>query len=69
MAETENHTLALLREIRGAIDDLDQKLTRDIDDLRTRVDGNTLILNMVAGVVQDHDTRIERLEETCLTDS
>ncbi len=73
MAETENHTLALLREIRGAIAGLERKIDTDIasvradiEDLRTRIDGHTVILNMVAG---NHETRIQRLEDICPTDA
>jgi hypothetical protein len=41
MAEPENHTLHLLREIRGAIGALDgkvSKIDRDQEELRKRVD-------------------------------
>ncbi|WP_201155037.1 hypothetical protein [Rhodothalassium salexigens] len=39
-------------------------LRDDVADLRLRVDGNTLLLNMVAGVAADHEARIEALETT-----
>ncbi len=42
MAESENHTSHLLREIRGAIGALDRKVSkidRDQEELRKRVDG------------------------------
>ena len=56
MAEdTENHTLRLLQELRTEIHEMR-------DDLTNRIDGNTLILNMVAGIVHDHEKRIDTLE-------
>jgi phage terminase Nu1 subunit (DNA packaging protein) len=38
MAEPDNHTLRLLREIRGAVQSLDQKVDRQFSDLTERVD-------------------------------
>lgn len=51
----ENHTLRLLQEMR-------EEFRKDMADLRTRIDGNTLILNMLAGHLHDHEMRLERLE-------
>jgi len=65
--EAENHTLAILREIRADIADIKGDIAEmkgDIVDLRTRVDGDTIILNIVAGYVRDHDARIEALKNT-----
>lgn len=31
-------------------------------DLTNRIDGNTILLNMVAGLVHDHEERITKLE-------
>ena len=63
--EPENQTLAVLREMRGAMVRIEAKvdgLAEDLDDLRTRVDGNTLVLNMAMGVLHAHDERLEALE-------
>ena len=58
--EPENLTIRLLQEIRSAM----QAIRSDIHELRgevkgltQRVDGNTLILNLVAGIVHDHEYR------------
>ncbi len=71
--EPENLTLRILQELRGDMqalrrgqDDIRsdiQELRDEVKDLTQRVDGNTLILNLVAGVVHDHEQRIERLEQ------
>lgn len=63
--EPENLTLRVLqemrdemREMRKAQDDTNEKIT----DLVQRVDGNTLVFNLVAGVVHDHEERLTKLE-------
>ena len=67
--EAENLTLRVLQELRekmrarldkvdGNISDLGERFT----DLTQRVDGNTLTFNLVAGIVYDHEQRIEKLE-------
>ena len=64
--EPESLTLRLLQEMRGdmqAIRSDIQELRSEVKDLTQRVDGNTLILNLVAGVVHDHEHRIECLEQ------
>lgn len=33
-----------------------------LKDLRNRIDGNTVMLSMLAGMVHDHEQRIEKLE-------
>lgn len=63
--EPESLTIRLLQEIRGDIAAVRSEigeLRDEVKDLTQRVDGNTLILNLVAGVVHDHEQRIERLE-------
>lgn len=60
--EPDNLVLELLRQIRD-----DQRAMREeMDDMRldltTRIDGNTLILNFLAGLVSDHEDRITALE-------
>ena len=54
--DPENHMLRLLREIR-------EEQRRNHEDLKTRIDGNTLILNFIAGVVSEHEKRLAALEE------
>ncbi len=61
----ENLTLHILqelrdnvREIRKAQDNTDHKLS----DLVQRVDGNTIVFNLVAGVTHDHEGRLKGLE-------
>ena len=60
--EPDNLVLEMLRQIRD-----DQKAMREeMDEMRldltTRIDGNTLILNFLAGLVSDHEDRITALE-------
>lgn len=61
--EPESLTLGLLQEMRGdmqAIRSDIHELRSEVKDLTQRVDGNTLILNLVAGVVHDHEQRLEQ---------
>ena len=60
--EPENLTLRLLQEIREEMREMRSDLSGQIKDLTQRVDGNTLTLNLIAGVVHDHEQRIETLE-------
>jgi signal transduction protein with GAF and PtsI domain len=63
MAEDlENHTLRLLQEMRAEMHEIRSEVKEMRDDLTIRLDGNTLILNMVAGLVNDHEQRIDVLE-------
>ena len=57
--DPENLTIRLLQEIRADIG----QLRDEVKDLTQRVDGNTLILNLVAGVVHDHEQRIVGFEQ------
>lgn len=64
--EPENLTIRLLQEIRSDIQALHRgqdELRSEVKDLTQRVDGNTLILNLAAGVVHDHEHRIGKLEQ------
>ena len=64
--EPENLTIRLLQEIRAEQQAMRGELGQlrdEVKDLTQRVDGNTLILNLVAGVVHDHEQRIVRLEQ------
>lgn len=62
--EPENHTVRLLQELRtemrGRFDGIDESFA----DLTRRVDGNTLLLNVMAGVLHDHEQRLSKLEGT-----
>lgn len=60
--EPENLTLRLLQEMREEMREMRSDLSEQITDLAQRVDGNTLILNLIAGVVHDHEARIDQLE-------
>ena len=66
MAEdVDSLTIRLLQEMRGDIQALQsgQRRMEDmITDLVQRIDGNTLVFNLVAGVVHDHEERITTLE-------
>lgn len=64
--EPESLTIRLLQEIRAeqqAVRADIAELRDEVKDLTQRVDGNTLILNLVAGVVHDHEQRIGRFEQ------
>jgi len=59
MAEnTENLTLKLLQEMRSEM----KEVRSELHMLNTKTDGNTIILNMLAGLIHQHDERIEKLE-------
>lgn len=58
-------TLRILQELREEMRQMRsaQEATNDhIAELVQRVDGNTLVFNLMAGVVHDHEGRIEKLE-------
>jgi hypothetical protein len=54
--EPENLTIRLLRELRGEVQELRA-------DLTNRIDGNTVILNMLAGLLHDHEQRLDAVEK------
>lgn len=67
--EPENHTVRLLQEMRaemreGRADT--QALRKEVremrEDLTNRIDGNTIILNMLAGLLHNHEERTTKLE-------
>lgn len=67
--EPENLTLRILQEMReeirsrlGVIESKITGLDEKFTDLTQRIDGNTLVFNLVAGVVYDHEGRIVTLE-------
>ena len=59
----ENHTIKLLQETRvdftQRMDDMNQRFTH----LTQPIDGNTLTFDLVAGVVYNHEERVDRLEQ------
>jgi hypothetical protein len=56
--EAESLTLRIVQEIRE-----EQREQRSmLKDLKNRIDGNTVMLSMLAGMVHDHEQRIETLE-------
>ena len=60
--EPENFTIRLLQELRTEMREMRQDLTSRVEDLSTRVDGNAVILNMLAGMWHMQDERISKLE-------
>ena len=63
--EPENLTLRILQELREEFRDMrraQEATSEQIADLVQRVDGNTIVFNLVAGVVHDHEERIGKLE-------
>lgn len=67
--EPENLTIRLLQEMRESMARLDARMEllsarfdEGLLDLTQRVDGNTLLLNLVAGVAHNHEERIGNLE-------
>ena len=54
--DPENHTIRLLQEMRA-------EMREGFEDLTTRINGNTLILNMMMGMIHDHEERLAKLEE------
>ena len=65
-SETENLTIRLLQELRAQIEQTNARIDDFSDrftDLTQRIDGNTLVFNLVAGVVHQHEERIIDLEQ------
>ena len=60
--EPESLTIRLLQELRAEIREFRADTDQRFEDLRQRVDGNTLLLNLVAGVTHDQEHRITALE-------
>ncbi|MEQ8400934.1 MAG: hypothetical protein RIB53_03140 [Roseitalea porphyridii] len=60
--EPDNLVLELLRQIRDDQRAMREEMDEMRLDLTTRIDGNTLILNFLAGLVSDHEDRITALE-------
>ncbi|MGI4733299.1 MAG: hypothetical protein ACRYFW_16370 [Janthinobacterium lividum] len=62
--DVESHTIMLLQEMRAEITGRFDEMSERLDDLANRVDGNTLILNMLAGMVASHEDRLDSVEES-----
>lgn len=60
--EPENLTLRLLQELRAEMKEMRSEMHEMRTDLTQRIDGNTMILNLIAGVTHDHEQRITDLE-------
>ena len=62
--EPENLTLRLLQELRddrrGMRTEM-QETKEAVREIKNRVDGNTLLLTMGAGLAHDHEARIDKL--------
>ena len=69
--EVENHTLRLLQEMRAEMKGQGERLggiAAEMADMRAdltnRLDGNTLLLNLIAGMPHNHEERIQKLERS-----
>ena len=60
--EPENLTIRLLQELRTEMREMRDDLTARVNDLSTRLNGNTIILSTIAGLYHDHEERIGALE-------
>jgi polyhydroxyalkanoate synthesis regulator phasin len=67
MAESENHTLRLLREIRAAIGAMDSKIDRNQEELQKRVDslrqamlGESVLGRYATAEFEDRVSALER---------
>jgi hypothetical protein len=63
--DPENLTLRVPQDLREEMRHLriEMQETREaVREVRNRVDGNTPLLTMVAGLVRDHENRIDKLE-------
>ena len=63
--EIDNHTIRMLQEMggmRGEAVMRSEETDRGLDDVSQRFDGNTLLLNLVAGVAHDHEQRLTAVE-------
>ena len=45
-------------ELRGRLDGIDETL----EDMTTRINGNTITLNMLMGALHDHEERLTTIE-------
>ena len=59
--EPENLTLRIVQEMRGVREEQREQRSM-LKDLKNRIDGNTVMLSMLAGMAHDHEQRVEALE-------
>ena len=69
--DPENHTVRLLQEMRAEMREMRTEVAgvraemrEGFEDLTTRLNGNTLALNMMMGLLHNHEQRLEKLEAT-----
>ena len=60
----ENHSIRLLQEMRTEMRELRGNMNEMRTDITQRLDGNTVLLNLIAGVTHDHEQRLSALEGT-----
>ena len=60
--DPENLTLRVPQDLREEMRHLRIEMQETKEAVRNRVDGNTPLLTMVAGLVRDHENRIDKLE-------
>ena len=63
--EAENLILRLLQEMREDMRGLQKEQLEQrsmLKDLKNRIDGNTVMPSMLAGMVHDHEQRLEKIE-------
>ena len=61
----ENLTLRLLQELRDEVRQIREEQQDHgsmLKDVKNRIEGNTVMLSMLAGMVHDHEICIEKLE-------
>ena len=64
MAETpENHTIALLQDMRREMRERFDAIDRRFDEVDARIDGVTHIMTLIAGHQYALETRVETLED------
>ncbi len=51
-----------MRDLKTGLDEVRSEMHEMRTDLTQRLDGNTMILNLIAGVTHDHEQRITDLE-------
>lgn len=60
--EPENLTIRLLQELRAEMSEMRASMNERFDEVTLRLDGNTVLLTMLAGLVHRHEERLTKLE-------
>lgn len=60
--EPENLTIHILQEMREDIRRIVTRVDEGFAEQSNRANGNTILLNMVAGLLHDHEERLTKLE-------